>query len=115
MPREQIKYPITTIFDENGKVVDTGRAGLTQPVPDGGSEHTSFGLAMGWGGNYPAVQVIAQVPLETLKGILKGVKEGTVTVSEGLVGIYVDIDRQQANSLVRTTRRARNTVFGSDE
>lgn len=114
MPREQIVHPIVRIFDEAGEKIDEGRISYTQPVPEGGRETITSGLAINWNSGQYA-QVSTQISVAALRGLLEAIDAGHVKPEFGVVSFYTDVNREQLNGAIKSIRRARNAVYGQDE
>lgn len=79
------------------------------------SESTEF--ALHWsgaegGGNF---QLSAAIPIDVLREQLRIWDEDSLS-SDGKLFFYSEqLTREEANRMIRNTRRARNAVYGSDE
>ena len=114
MPKEQVVQPISHVYDAEGKEIDQGLPSYVKPVPEGGSIINNSGLAVHWSNAGGHLQVSATVHIDQLRAILKSIDDGEIGTSDGFYGVYVDVSRYEANNIIKTIRRARNSAFGED-
>ena len=87
--------PKEMFYDRPAGVTYNAAAGQHDVVaPDG------LHLKVGWDDTYPRVEV--------------GVQVNSVDADPEHHGMYVQLDRDQINGVIRALRRARDRVFGSD-
>lgn len=116
MPKEQIVYRTSHVFDAEHKQVDEGRPGHVLETPEGGSSYSTAGLFVQWSRDPGYAQIAIEVDVDHLREIMAAIDAGNIPENdEDTVNLHIDLTRSQMNETIRTVRRARNAAFGADE
>lgn len=120
MAREVVVYPVAHVFDAEEQHVDEGRVDSVRPHPEGGSTHITPGAEVVWHRESGWMQLGIMLPREMILGAAKMIEDlekpdAEIGDDSPTFSMFVDLNRGDANRMIRTLRRARNAAFGADE
>ena len=115
MAREVVVYPVAHVFDAEENHVDQGRPDMVRPTPNGGSTHITPGAEVVWHREGGWLQLGLILPKEMILGAAKVIQDAEANDDTPTFSMFVDLNRNDANQMVRVLRRARNAAYGADE